>query len=109
MTRLQAVMFALSDMMTHVEIGVALARKAFCLTRGNDAQAEKFRIISRVFAGEVVQIVGENALMIFLGASEADQSAVDQFMADIAYHGMLGSLAKRVVDMDRIADFIFER
>jgi alkylation response protein AidB-like acyl-CoA dehydrogenase len=109
LTRQQAVMFDLADMMTHVEVGIALARKAFCLTKGNDSQAEKTRIMSRVFAGEVARVVGENALKIVMGTAAADPEGVDKFMEQIGYGKMLGSRLNWVVDMDKIADIIFER
>ena len=110
LTRQQSVMFTLADMMTHVEVGVALARKARDLTKGNDAEAEKIRTMARVFAGEVCQVVAENALKVFLGTAQApDQAATDRFMADIAYGAMLGGRTNWVVDMDKIADTIFER
>jgi alkylation response protein AidB-like acyl-CoA dehydrogenase len=109
LTRQQAVMFDLADMMTHVEVGIALARKAFCLTRGNDPQAEKTRIMARVFAGEVARVVGENALKMVSGTAAADPDGVDKFMEQIGYGKMLGSRLNWVVDMDKIADIIFER
>jgi alkylation response protein AidB-like acyl-CoA dehydrogenase len=110
LTRQQAVMFCLSDMMTHVEVGVALARKAWCLAQeGGGAEVEKIKAMARVFAGEVAQVVGENALKILIGTHPVDQSAMDQFMVDIAYRQMLDSRASWVVDMDKIADIIFER
>jgi alkylation response protein AidB-like acyl-CoA dehydrogenase len=109
LTRQQAMMFDLSDMMTHVEVGIALARKAFCLTKGNDPEAEKMRIMARVFAGEVARVVGENALKIVMGAATVGPDGVDQFLERIGYGKMLGSRLNWVVDMDKIADIIFER
>ena len=110
LTHQQAIMFALSDMMTYVEVGIALARKAWSLTKGNDAEAEKLRIMARVFAGEVCQVVGENAFKIFIGRdTHPDQNAMDQFLTEIAYSQMLGSRLGWVVDMDKIADMLFER
>jgi alkylation response protein AidB-like acyl-CoA dehydrogenase len=109
LTRQQAVMFALADMMTHVEVGVALARKALRLTQNNDADAVKMRLMARVFAGEVCQVVAENALRVVTGTASADQSRVDQFMAAIACQEMAGSRAGWIADMDKIADIIFER
>ena len=109
LTRQQAVMFTLADMMTHVEVGVALSRKAARLAKNNDADAEKVRLMARVFAGEATRIVGENALKILMGVSAVDQNAMDQFLNDIAYQEMLGSRAGWVADMDKIADIIFER
>jgi alkylation response protein AidB-like acyl-CoA dehydrogenase len=109
LTRQQAVMFTLSDMMVHVEVGVALARKAFCLIKSNDTQAEKIKVMARVFAGEVARVVGENALKIVMGTAAVDQAGVDQFLAQIGYQQMLGSRLNWVADMDKIADIIFER
>lgn len=109
LTRQQAVMFALSDMMTHVEVGAAMARKAVQLDKAGDREAEKMKAMARVFAGEVAQVVGENALKVVSGTGAADQDAIDQFLADIGYQALLGSRRNWVVDMDKVADIIFER
>ena len=109
LTRQQAVMFALADMMTHVEVGAAMARKASKLDRSGDADAEKMKAMARVFAGEVAQVVGENALRIVSGTDAAETGAVDAFLAEIGYTEMLASRRNWVVDMDKVADIIFER
>ncbi|MGD8834020.1 MAG: acyl-CoA dehydrogenase family protein [Desulfobacteraceae bacterium] len=109
LTRQQAVMFALSDMMTHVEVGAALARKAVQLAKAGDPQAEKTKAMARVFAGEVAQVVGENALKIATGTGVTEPPAMEQFLADIGYQELLGSRCNWVVDMDKIADIILER
>jgi alkylation response protein AidB-like acyl-CoA dehydrogenase len=109
LTRQQAVMFTLADMMTHVEVGAAMARKAARLVGSDDAEAEKIAAAARAFAGEVAQVVGENALRIVSGIGAADQSAVDQFLAEIDYQKLLASRWNWVVDMDKVADIIFER
>jgi alkylation response protein AidB-like acyl-CoA dehydrogenase len=109
LTRQQAVMFALADMMTHVEVGAALARKAARLVDSGDADAEKMAAAARAFAGEVAQIAGENALRIVSGTGAADPDAVDQFLAKIDYQALLASRRNWVADMDTVADIIFER
>ena len=109
LTRQQAVMFCLSDMMTYVEVGAALARKAYCLAKGGDGEAPKYKAMARVFAGEATQVVGENALKIVTGTAATDQDAMGRFMAATAFQEMLGSRADWVADMDKIADIIFER
>ena len=50
LTRQQAVMFDLADMMTHVEVGAAMARKAVRMANEGAAEAEKFKAMARVFA-----------------------------------------------------------
>lgn len=107
-TRQQAIMFALADMMTHVEVGVALARKAVRLARDNDAEAEKFKAMARVFAGEVAQLVNENGLKIALAAG-LEGDALRAHLDATAHQEMLTARANWVADMDRIADIIFER
>lgn len=108
LTRQQAVMFILADMMTYVEVGIALARKAVRLARTNDPEAEKNKAAARVFAGEVTELVGENALKIVMGG-ELDDQAVQAHLDGIAYPEMLAARADWVKDMDRIADIVFER
>jgi alkylation response protein AidB-like acyl-CoA dehydrogenase len=109
LTRQQAVMFVLSDMMTHVEVGAALARKAVKLDQSGDADAEKIKAMSRIFAGEVAQVVGENALEVVSATGAADAGTISRFLDGIAYQQMLGSRQSWAVDMDQVADIIFER
>lgn len=107
--RQQAVMFTLSDMMTHVEVGAALARKAVRLSKTGDTDAGKTRAMARVFAGEVTQVVAEGALKVVSGTGAVDQGAIDQFLSDIGYQAMLASRLNWAKDMDQVADIIFER
>jgi alkylation response protein AidB-like acyl-CoA dehydrogenase len=109
LTRQQAVMFALSDMITHVEVGAALARKAVRLGSGGDAESKKIKAAARVFAGEVAQVVGENAVKVTAGTGAADATTVDRFLVDSDYQELLASRRNWVADMDILADIIFER
>jgi alkylation response protein AidB-like acyl-CoA dehydrogenase len=102
-------MFNLADMMTYVEVGAAFARKAIRMTEENAPAAEKFKAMARVFAGEVAHMVGEGALKVIMADESADQSAIDQFLSDVGYQEMLSGRANWLKDMDRVADFIFER
>jgi hypothetical protein len=62
-----------------------------------------------VFAGEVTHVVGENALKILSAIGTADADAITTFLETIAYQKMLGSRLNWAVDMDKVADIIFER
>lgn len=108
LTRQQALMFDLADMMINVEVGISLARKAVRMAESNDPEAEKMKAMARVFAGEVAQIVGEKALRIAMSGG-LDADAAGKHLDDIGYQEMLGARAGWAVDMDRIADMIFER
>jgi alkylation response protein AidB-like acyl-CoA dehydrogenase len=109
LTRQQAVMFDLADMMAWVEVGAALARKTVGLEKAGDGEAAKFKAMARIFAGEVAQLVGEKALRVVSGTGAADQGAVDQFLTEIGYTELLGARRNWVADMDQVADIIFER
>ncbi len=108
LTRQQALMFDLADMMINVEVGISLARKAARLAGENDPEAEKIKTMSRVFAGEVTQIVAEKALRIAMSGA-LDMDAGRQHLEEIGYQEMMAGRANWAVDMDRIADIIFER
>jgi alkylation response protein AidB-like acyl-CoA dehydrogenase len=109
LTRQQYIMFALADMMTHVEVGASLARKAVALSRSGDKEAKKFKPISRVFANEVSQLVAHNLLKILFGSGAFDQAEAVNFMDSVSHSKLAQSFEGLIEDMDRIADFIFER
>lgn len=108
LTRQQAVMFTLADMMTYVEVGIALARKAVRLAQANDTEAEKFKAMARVFAGEVTALVSENVLKVAM-SGELDEQSVQAHLTQTQYQEMSAARAGWTKDMDRIADIIFER
>ena len=109
MTRQQYIMFALADMMTHVEVGASLARKAFKCSQSGDSGAEKIKLISRLFANEVAQVVSQNILKIVMGCGEFDQKTTADFLAKIGYTELTTSFQNIIKDMDQLADIVFER
>ncbi len=109
LTRQQAVMFNLADMMTHVEVGVALARKTAALVRDPKAKAERQVVMSRIFAREVARVVGTNALNILLGTGQLDDATVAAFKKKVPLDTLLYNQAGLIADMDKAADIIFGR
>jgi alkylation response protein AidB-like acyl-CoA dehydrogenase len=109
LTRQQYIMFALADMMTHVEVGAALARRAFKSCECGEPAAEKKKLISRLFAHEVAQVVLQNFLKIVLGSGEFDPKASDDVMAKSACPELTAGYRNIIKDMDRLADIVFER
>ncbi|MCK4619683.1 MAG: acyl-CoA dehydrogenase family protein [Desulfobacterales bacterium] len=109
LTRKQHIMFALSDMMTHVEVGASMARKAKSLVEAGDPKAEKIKSMSRIFANEAAQVVAHNMLMILMGSGAFDQKIVSDFMEAVSYNKLLGSYENVIKDMDMVADILFER
>ena len=109
LTRQQYIMFALADMMTHVEIGISLARKAKGLAESGDNNAEKIKSMARVFANDVSQLVANNILKIVMGSGNFEQSVVTDFLEKISYDQLITSNQNIIADMDKIADIIFRR
>ena len=109
LTRKQYVMFALADMITYVEVGVSLARKAVALTDAEDIEAVKIRAMSRIFANETAQFVAGNIIKILLGSGLFNQAAVSEFMETISYNKLIFSAWNNIEDMDLVADILFER
>ena len=109
LTRKQHIMFALSDMMTHVEVGASMARKAKALVEAGDPEAEKIKAMSRIFANETAQVVTHNMLKILMGSGAFDQKIVSDFMETISYNKLLSSYENVIKDMDMVADILFER
>jgi len=109
LTRQQYVMFALADMMAHVEVGAGLARKAFDAVQRGVAAAEKMKLISRLFANEAAQMVSQGILKIVMGCGACDLDMTNDFMQKIAYTELTTSCQNIINDMDRLADIVFER
>ena len=109
LTRQQYVMFALADIMTYLEIGASLAHKAVSVSNEGGSEAEKIKAISRIFANEAAQLTVQNILKIVSGTGVFDQAAVDKFLESVAFGELIHSTRNMINDMDRVADFVFER
>ncbi|MDX2502545.1 MAG: acyl-CoA dehydrogenase family protein [Deltaproteobacteria bacterium] len=109
LTKQQYVMFALADMMTHVEVGAALARRAHKIVQNAEAGADKIRLISRLFANEAAQMVSLGILKIVMGCGACDLDMTNNFMQQIAYTELTASCQNIINDMDQLADIVFER
>ena len=109
LNRVQHIMFGIADMIAHLEIGAALARKAAEATRDGDKTAEKLQLMSRIFASEVAQLVQQNIMTILMGTGTFDQTVVSEFIASTHMNDLTDGYQGLVADMDRVADIIFER
>jgi alkylation response protein AidB-like acyl-CoA dehydrogenase len=109
LTKRQHAMFALADMMSRVEVGIALARKADRLTRAGAASARKLAAMSRIFAREVAQLVAKNALEVLLGAGVLDAEGLADFKEAITFDALVTCQQDNMADMDLVADILFAR
>jgi len=109
LTRQQFVMFALADIMTHVEVGVSFARKAVKLSETGAPGAEKIKTMSRVFVSEVAQLVSQNILKILMGTGKFDRKIISDFVESVSLHELIQGYENVINDMDRVADILFKR
>jgi alkylation response protein AidB-like acyl-CoA dehydrogenase len=109
LTRQQYIMFALADMMSHVEVGASLANKAASLTQANAPDAEKHQIMSRLFAREVAQLLIKNIPMILMGTDSFSTQGVFEFLKQNDYDALFTGHQGVLADMDSMADILFER
>jgi alkylation response protein AidB-like acyl-CoA dehydrogenase len=108
LTRSQHVMFCLADMMTHVEIGASLARKAAALGSSNESRLQKVQAAARLFAAEVAQLVYQNMLKILLGNGMFTSETFSGFLESISCQQLPFACANTVQDMDRLCDLVFD-
>lgn len=109
LTRQQFIMFALADMITHVEVGIALARRAARRVDAGAPDATVIQACSRIFAWETAQRLVENIRMILMGSGDIDPAVVPKFMTEIRAHDLMQSCRNIIKDMDTLADALFER
>ncbi len=108
LTRSQHVMFCLADMMTYVEIGASLARKAVGVGHDNDSQRRKILTASRIFAAEVADLVYRNMLKILMGNGLFNQEDVLSILESISCQHLPFAWIKSTQDMDQISAIIFQ-
>jgi len=109
LTRQQILMFDLADLMAHVEVGVAVARRADALAAAGDPQAERAALVARIFAREVCELLERNSLRILTGTGDIDAAAAAASLAEIRYGEFAESCRRLIKDMDRLADIVFGR
>jgi alkylation response protein AidB-like acyl-CoA dehydrogenase len=109
LTREQYVMFALADMMMHVEVAASLARQAAVVSSENNPEAEKTCLFSRLFANEITELVSGNILKILLGSGVFDPGQITAFLAETSHAALADSYQNIIPDMNRAAEIIFNR
>jgi alkylation response protein AidB-like acyl-CoA dehydrogenase len=109
LTRQQYIMFLLADMMTYVEVGASLAKKAASLAEKNSQEAGKMRLVSKIFANETAQIVMNGTNRILYGSGIFEPEEISGFMRKISYDKLMMSCFNLLKDMDKLSDILFER
>jgi alkylation response protein AidB-like acyl-CoA dehydrogenase len=103
LTRHQQVMFALADMMTHVEVADSMAQLA--VNQADDTTLAT----ARVFANACARLVAEKARLIAIGSATVDAETAEPFLQSLELPLLTASYRGLIDDMDLIADRIFGR
>jgi alkylation response protein AidB-like acyl-CoA dehydrogenase len=109
LTKQQYVMFCLADMMTHVEVGISMARKAKHLIEDKSSRAKKIVTMSRIFASEVAELITGNTIKIVTGSGLVDKEIPASLKGKNGYGGFTASCSGLIQDMDAVADILFGR
>ena len=109
LTRQQYIMFCLADMMTWVEVGISLARKAKRLIQETSSQAKKIVIMCRIFASEVAEVIAENIIKIVTGSGLAQAEIPLTLKEKMGYEEFMASCSRLIQDMDALGDILFGR
>jgi alkylation response protein AidB-like acyl-CoA dehydrogenase len=103
LTRHQQVMFALADMMAHVEVADSMSQLAV-------KQADNTTLAAaRIFASTCARLVADKIRLVVMGTATVDAETSDQFLQSLALPVLESSCKGLIADMDRIADRIFKR
>lgn len=99
LTRSQFVMFQLADMMTWAEVANALCHKADRYDGGQSRSPQFMKAAARLFAGEAISKIQQNALFLTQGcAVTLDEAAEKVRKINTSQH-----LADSLADMDLVA------
>jgi alkylation response protein AidB-like acyl-CoA dehydrogenase len=116
LTRNQHVLFRLGELICHAECAEAFAQRAAAVRDGRRHPksperfaAEALAAMSRVFAREAAQKVGQEGVRWVAGAVDAGSPEVAALLAAIPHEAIRVAQAGLLADMDRVADVLYGR
>jgi alkylation response protein AidB-like acyl-CoA dehydrogenase len=109
LTKKQSVMFALADLMAHVEVGAAMARKAARAQADDGHRMDLTAAAARVFAADVAKVATDVALKIVHGSGAFDAEAAQTMLAEMNFHELAAGYRGVITDMDIVAAHLFGR
>jgi alkylation response protein AidB-like acyl-CoA dehydrogenase len=116
LTRNQHVLFRLGELITYAECAESFARRAARTLDGNryDKTPDRFdgpalATMSRVFAREAAQKVGQEGVRWVAGSVGTESADVAPLLATIPHDAIRAAQAGLVADMDRVADVLYGR
>ncbi len=105
----QSLMFALADMMAHVEVADSAVRRAARRSKAGAADAKHNLCMARLFAGETARVVSDGLLKILMGSGAFELETVTKTLEAVDHRSLLSGYSGMTADMDRAADILFDR
>jgi alkylation response protein AidB-like acyl-CoA dehydrogenase len=116
LTRNQHVLFRLGELICHAECAESFAQRAAAALDDKRHPkspdrfgAEALATMSRVFAREAAQKVGQDGVRWVAGALDSGAAEVAALLASIPSDAIRAAQAGLLVDMDRVADLLYGR
>ena len=116
LTRHQHVLFRLGELITHTECAESFARRAADAFAGTSHEKSPDRFdgpalaaMSRVFAREAAQKVGQEGVRWVAGSLAPGSADVGPLLATIPHDEIRAAQAGLVADMDQVADVLYGR
>ena len=116
LTRNQHVLLRLGELICHAECAEAFARRAADALAGkrhakspDRFSGEALAVMSRVFAREAAQKVGQEGVRWVAGSVDAGSPDVAALLGTIPHDAIRTAQAGLLADMDRVADILYER
>jgi alkylation response protein AidB-like acyl-CoA dehydrogenase len=116
LTRNQHVLLRLGDLICHAECAEAFAQRAAETLAGRRHEkshdrfnGEALAVMSRVFAREAAQKVGQEGVRWVAGSVDAGSPDVAALLATIPHDAIRAAQAGLLADMDRTADILYAR
>lgn len=116
LTRNQHVLLRLGELICHAECAEAFAQRAADALAGkrhakspDRFSGEALAVMSRVFAREAAQKVGQEGVRWVAGSVDAGSPDVAALLGTIPHDAIRSAQAGLLADMDRVADILYER
>lgn len=116
LTRNQHVLLRLGELICHAECAEAFAQRAADALAGkrhakspDRFSGEALAVMSRVFAREAAQKVGQEGMRWVAGSVDAGSPDVAALLGTIPHDAIRSAQAGLLADMDRVADILYER
>ena len=116
LTRNQHVLLRLGDLICHAECAEAFAQRAAEALAGRRHaksperfSGEALAVMSRVFAREAAQKLGQEGVRWVAGSVDAASPDIAALLAGIPHDAIRAAQAGLLADMDRVADVLYDR